>query len=322
MSETADGKLVVVLRNPLSGSARNRWAVRELVGELRRLGLRVRLFSSRERLQGFVRRTPSERLRCVVAAGGDGTVNDLLNRLPGVPLAVLPLGTENLLARHFRLPLDGRSAARVVAAGRKTTLDVWQANGRRFLLMASVGFDAEVVHRVHRRRTGPVSKATYVGPILRAARQYEFPELELTVLDGSAGGGSASDPHGGAAVSSEFGGSSAGRSRGVWRARHVVLSNLPVYALGLKFSPDCRGDDGRLDACLFDRAGWWAAATYGWDVWRGRHVQRPDVQQLRLTACRIDCPAGRVPVQVDGDPCGFTPVEIVAAPEALQLVCP
>ena len=184
--QTVSGDTVVVLRNPLSGTARKRSEVRKLLQELTRNGFQVRLFSSRERLERFVRRLEPSRLRCVVAAGGDGTVNDLLNRLPGVPLALLPLGTENLLARYVGVSSSGRQAAQVIVHGVVQQFDVGQVNGRRFLLMASVGLDAQVVHQVHRHRTGPVSKWSYVRPILAAARTYLFPQLQVTVWRASA----------------------------------------------------------------------------------------------------------------------------------------
>ncbi len=108
----------------------------------------------------------------LVAAGGDGTVREVAEvaaRLE-LPLGILPLGTSNSVARELGIPLDPVEAARTVAAGRERTVDMGEAGGARFLLCWSVGFDAEVVRRVHRGRRHGVRKLAYVG----AAVDYHF----------------------------------------------------------------------------------------------------------------------------------------------------
>ncbi|HID24636.1 MAG TPA: hypothetical protein EYP14_19870, partial [Planctomycetaceae bacterium] len=198
------GSVVAILRNPISGSARKTAAARQLISELRRLGLRPRLFCDRERLGRFVPACQARgELRRVVAAGGDGTIGDVVNRFPGIPIATLPLGNVNLLAGYFRIPRCGRTVARLIAEGKTRRLDLGRVNGRRFTLMASVGFDAEVVERLHRGRTGPVSMASYARPIVESCWSYPWPELTVRVDD-----------------------------RHIFRdVRQVVVCNLPPYAL-------------------------------------------------------------------------------------------
>ena len=91
-----------------------------------------------------------------MAVGGDGTVADLLNEQPGVPLTVLPAGTENLVARHFGLGRDPEELARTIAAGSPIRVDVGLVAGRRFLLMVGFGFDGDVVSRHHQGRVSRV----------------------------------------------------------------------------------------------------------------------------------------------------------------------
>ena len=92
-------------------------------------------------------------LRALVAAGGDGTVAELVNRTaPGVPISVFPLGTANLLAGYLGIRPNIASFCETMAAGATVNLDAGRANGRIFLLMAGCGFDGEVVERLHRVR--------------------------------------------------------------------------------------------------------------------------------------------------------------------------
>jgi diacylglycerol kinase (ATP) len=146
---------VAIQRNPVSGAGAKRAEILALCKQLRRLGIRLRVFSRRERLAERLGRPDGRNgLICLVAAGGDGTVGDLINRFPDLPLTILPLGTENLLARHLGIPCNGQFVAEVIAQGITRRIDIGLLNGKRFTLMVSAGFDADVVHRTHGRRQG------------------------------------------------------------------------------------------------------------------------------------------------------------------------
>ncbi|NOX55236.1 MAG: hypothetical protein GXP27_12525 [Planctomycetes bacterium] len=293
------GSVVAILRNPISGSARKTAAVRELIAELRRLGLRPRLFSDRERLTEFVQACQARGdLRCVVAVGGDGTIGDVVNRFPGTPIATLPLGNVNLLAGFFDVPRCGRTVARLIAEGKTRCLDLGCVNGQRFTLMASLGFDAEVVERLHRCRTGPVSMASYARPIVETCWSYPWPELTVRVDDQSTFHG----------------------------VRQVVVCNLPPYALRLRFCPEARADDGLLDVCLLFRGSVRAVLRYFVAVRMGWHVRLPDVRMLKARKIHVEStqaePYGAARLQIDGDPAGRAPAEITVQPQALELFVP
>src|SRR5262245_5352321 len=149
--------LVVIQRNPRSGSGSRRRHLWDLVVRLRELGFETRIYGRRERVAAIAN-NPVRRaaLRCIVAAGGDGTVADVVNRFPGVPLAVMPMGTENLLARYLGIPRSGRFVAEMIAGGSTRRFDVWQVGSRRFTLMAGAGFDADVAHRLEAARKGNI----------------------------------------------------------------------------------------------------------------------------------------------------------------------
>ena len=108
------------------------------------------MFKHRERLSEWLADPDNRRqLACIVAAGGDGTIADVFNRHPGVRLAILPLGTENLVARFLGISESGVEVARLIARGEVRVLDLCQMGRRRFALMAIAGFDADVVQRLH-----------------------------------------------------------------------------------------------------------------------------------------------------------------------------
>jgi diacylglycerol kinase (ATP) len=181
VSEPSPPRWVAIQRNPRSGSGRQRMLLVDLVRALRRRGLRPCVFKDRQRLADRIA-DPKQRdgLVGIVAAGGDGTVADVFNRYPGIPVAILPMGTENLLARYLKIRASGEEIARLIASGSLRRFDLGLLGERRFALMASAGLDAEIIHRVHAARRGHISHASYLQPILDSFRKYEYPRYELS----------------------------------------------------------------------------------------------------------------------------------------------
>jgi diacylglycerol kinase (ATP) len=215
-----------------------------------------------------------------------------------VPVAVLPAGNENVFARALGFDAEPAALARALAAGRTRRIDLGvartSAGSRRFALMLSAGFDAEVVHRLARWRAAGgaprrVRRAHYVLPTGAALWAYPHPPVTLTT--------------------------EAGGATGVYCA----VSNLPEYAMGLSLTPEAQPDDGLLDWVAFERRGLPALAGYTWAVLRARHGRLPHVRSGRARRLTL---AGNVPVpvQVDGEPAGFTPAEVEALPGALSVV--
>ena len=288
---------VVIQRNPLSGSGRGGRELLTLVSALRRRGYRVRMFSDRAQLDRWVVRAAGDRrICCIVAAGGDGTVADLVNRHPTIPLAVLPLGTENLLAKYLGLRRDGEFLSGVIAAGVVRRLDSAFCNGRRFLLMVSCGPDAEVVECVHSRRRGHISRWDYVGPVIRSLLSATLYRFEVTAAE-------LSQPVSGV---------------------HVIVSSVPKYGFDFPFSPAAEPDDGLLDVRVYHGGG---RAAMLWHVVRlrlGWPIAAAEVTSFRTTAVsvRVQASPGVAHFQFDGDPGGELPLSVVVAPSSMRLLVP
>lgn len=285
---------VAIQRNPRSGSGPRRQVLLELINRLKFHGIRPRLYSQREKL---TERLEIERHRddlvCLVGAGGDGTADDLINRFPGLPLAVLPLGTENLLAKYLKVPRSGKFVADMIAAGHTRHFDLATIGERRFALMAGFGFDADIVHRLHEQRGGHITHLSYIGPIFQVFRRYRFPEMRFFVDD-------ATTP---------------------LKASLAMIVNLPSYAMGLPLAANADGHDGLLDIRLFRPRSRRQLVSMLLSVVRRCHENRPDVECIRATSVRIECDEP-VPVQVDGDPAGTAPTEVRVLPSALKAFVP
>jgi diacylglycerol kinase family enzyme len=153
---------ILVIFNPAARSERAR-------GFLRRIEALPRARLQPTTAPGDARRFAHEGAkggaRMVVAAGGDGTINDVVNGLAGsnVALGILPIGTMNVFASELGLPSDLDEAWEIIEAGHTRTIDMAQANEQYFVQLAGIGFDAQVVEATSwdwKKNFGPLATSS------------------------------------------------------------------------------------------------------------------------------------------------------------------
>jgi YegS/Rv2252/BmrU family lipid kinase len=232
----------------------------------------------------------------VVVAGGDGTVSEVVNGLDtddGPPIAIMATGGANVLARELGLPRDAEGVAAMILAGRTRTIDVGVVDqGRKFLAVLSVGFDASVVKAVQRTRTGTLGMRGFVLPTIRTAIGYAPPAVTVTVDDG--------EPVDGALV---------------------IVANTGIYGGIMRVSDRARCDSGRLEVVVFPQGSASALLRYGWAAIRGRVSHLPGVicrtGRAISIASRVDADC-----QADGEYLGSTPVTVHVRPKGATIVVP
>jgi len=231
----------------------------------------------------------------VVAAGGDGTIHAVLPALQGseFPLAILPVGSVNVLARELKIPLKFEEACDVVAAGERRRIDLGLANGRPFALMAGVGFDAQVVSAVAPQVKDSIGSFAYVAKGLEVLARYPASTFHVRT------------------ESEEW----------ECRAWLAVISNAAHYTYRWRLSPDASIDDGWLDVCLFETDSSARTAQQVVAALQGRHTGRPGVRHFRTRFIGL-ASSPSVAYQLDGDPTGATPVEIRLEPRSLEVLVP
>jgi diacylglycerol kinase (ATP) len=283
-------KQVLILANPKAGSRGGRATIDALVAGLQERDLTARICDSPQELDDQLH-ARADLVRCVVAAGGDGTLLEVVNRAGAVPVALLPLGNENLMARYFHIERSADSVADIIDAGASRQLDLMRVGNRLVSLVASAGFDAEVVHRVHRQRYGHIGRLNYLMAICAVVRRYQFPEVSVTIAD------------------------SGENLEGCL----VFVFNVPEYGLGLPIAPRAAPDDGLLDLYVFRTRGVTGLVQSVAAVLRGRHHNDPNVEyrQVRRVRLSSDLP---VHVQTDGDDAGMLPADIEIVPAAFRIL--
>ncbi|GAB6165560.1 diacylglycerol kinase family protein [Thermostilla marina] len=245
-------------------------------------------------------------LRTIVGIGGDGTAAELVNRtVPGVPFTLLPAGTANLVSRHFRLPKSPTKALEMIRQGRVCRFDAGSANGRLFLAVASCGFDAEAVYRVHQRRQQRNGRYagyfSYVGPVLKLIASYPYPEIRIE-------------------FESREEGDSAPKSKQAV-GRWAFVFNIPQYAWGLPLTPKAIGTDGLLDLCTLAKGGLVHGLRYVAFAQFAQHVHLSDCTLTAARRFRITSEHD-LAYQLDGDPGGRLPLEIEIVPDRARLIIP
>lgn len=229
----------------------------------------------------------------IVVAGGDGTLNEVINGLApsDIPLVFIPLGTTNVFALETGIPFDLERACALVLHGNPRPVGLGQANGQRFLLMAGIGFDAEVVRAVNLRVKRYLGKLAYVISGLVSLCRYRLRPLEVMTEGGVRR-----------------------------RAYGVIISNCRFYGGRFVVSPGASMYDPALSLCLFRRKTRLGLLLTALKIAAGRALQANEVIQLR--AREIIVSGGGVPVQVDGDYLGDLPRVFRATFGDLHMVLP
>ncbi|MFM7347075.1 MAG: diacylglycerol/lipid kinase family protein [Tagaea sp.] len=294
MSYDAAAERLLVIYNPIAGRRRRRFLSRVLEA-LERRGLSVRLEPTKKRgdAEALARGARESGADRVVVAGGDGTINESLNGLEGPtpPLAIVPLGTANVLAHELGLGRRAEAVAAAIAEGHPRAVTLGLVNGRRFSMMAGVGFDAHVVHDVDSKLKRLIGKGAYALETLRQLFAFA-PRFYDVTIDGT--------KH---------------------RAASVIVCNGHYYGGKFVAAPAARLDAPEFQVVLFARAGRLATIRYALARAAGRLAKRADVTILPARTVEIAGPAGE-PVQADGDIVAHLPARFDAIPDAARLVGP
>ncbi|HMB96206.1 MAG TPA: diacylglycerol kinase family protein [Tepidisphaeraceae bacterium] len=296
---------IFLFANPIAGRGRGGGISARIARQLRRAGFHARVFRcaiddiSDEELE------TDDPPAAAITVGGDGTLRAVAQRLLEFsdhdasrvpPLLVVPLGTANLMARHLKLAWND-SEEEIVAAienQKIVALDAGRANEKLFLLMAGVGIDAAVVHELDRLRSGPIDLTSYAMPALLALQQYDYGSLRVEVD---------------------------GRQLLKHQPAMVFVGNVPEYGTGFPILTKAKSDDGMLDVCILPCRSRLDVLRLLMATATGDHLHEEGVIYTKGQSIRIES-TQRVPLQIDGEAAGHTPIAIDLLPSRLRFIVP
>ena len=280
---------ILVILNPAARKARTRrmW---ERIGALR--GAKLQLTSAPGDARAMARWGVENGFRTVVAAGGDGTINEVVNGLAGseVALGVLPVGTMNVFASELGLPPGLDAAWDLVEARPIRKIDLARANDQYFVQLAGVGLDAQVVKETSwasKKNFGPLSYLVSAAQIAARKPPELVVECERMEREGS----------------------------------FVLIGNGRYYGAPIKVFHEARLDDGRLDVLIFKNLGYLDIGRYLTGIVMGTHTQLPDVEYFQTRRLRVRS-TQTVPVELDGELAGQLPVTFRISSHKLRVIAP
>jgi diacylglycerol kinase (ATP) len=248
--------------------------------------------------EALARRGARQGYDAVVVAGGDGTVNEVVNGMAGsgVPLGLVPLGTGNVLGEVLGLRAgDIAGACRLVARGVPRSMDLGNLNGRRFATMAGIGLDAAICANTNSLWKQWLGKLAFVGQFMESLATVR-PWCFEAEIDGQPVGGE------------------------MWG---VFVCNTAHYTWRIQMAPEALDDDGQLEfvlmrSCRRDELQRAVAALFILGE-PAELIPQMEVLPGRRLALRT---APEAPWQVDGEVAGLTPVTCEVEPGALLLLGP
>lgn len=287
-------KRVLVVYNPIAGSRSSLLA--ETLKQLETLGVQVALRETRGPGDGETlckEALEQESYSAVVAAGGDGTINEVTNGMLGAqtPLGIIPLGTVNLLAMEMDLHKDPEQVARTIAFGPARPIHVGWANERAFLLMVGAGFDGRVVAGVSSSLKKIIGKGAYAVAGL-AEICFNLPAQLIVEVDGSE-----------------------------YEAAWAVVSNSSLYGGKFALAPSRNLQSPGFTVSLIPGKTQSALISGLTAVWRDRKAQKGWKQLHSVKRVTLKSEQNEQ-AQMDGDYFAPLPLTITQAAHSLDLIIP
>ncbi len=244
--------------------------------------------------ESLARAAASEGYKVIVAAGGDGTVNEVVNGIAGTDaaLGLLPLGTMNVFAAELQVPgSDLDRCWQIIRDGKTRRVDLPSANGQHFVQLAGVGLDAQAVRetsRAFKRNFGPLSYLISAAQIAARVPPRLLIESEHAVTE---------------------------------EGSFVLVGNGRFYGGPFPFFKQAVIDDGHFDVLVFKRLNYLQMIRYLQDVIFSSEITSPDVEYFQTTSLRVSSEE-EVPVEVDGELVGNCPVEFKIRKRGLRVLAP
>lgn len=297
---------ILLIANPVSGDARNEAKIKAALAYFGKHGdsAELRFTEYPGHATQIAREGATRGFDAIVGAGGDGTINEVLNGIVGTHarLGILPWGTGNVFAKEMRISTRIKKQCKLIRKGKTLRLDCGRCGPKYFLLMASAGFDAYALKRGGRLSLkSKFGVSAYLIAALGAFSRYRFPTISLRVDDETADTGT-----------------------------FVLVSNTRLYGSFFIFNPEADPTDGFLDVFVFRESGpWRLLKLVSRLALRAflRGIKLPDpfksLDYGHYRARRVELGSEKeIAVQVDGDLASGLGTVFEAVPAAVQVILP
>lgn len=294
MTMGENSSLVIMIVNPAARKVsvrRIRFAVDFLEGR----GYKTELLLTKRRgdAEIFARDASKKKPLMIIAAGGDGTINEVINGMAfsDVPLAILPLGTTNVLARELGISMDVEDCLEVALSGAPKDICLGRIEtgtvSRYFCLMAGIGFDGRAVYEMNPLIKKVSGEAAYFLSGIKNLINYRPDNISVRVNEID------------------------------YPAHSTIIGKISRYGGDYRITSDARLSDPFFYSCIFRGRKRSDVLRYVFGVFKGTHLKYKDIEYLKCSSVEI---TGRAHIQIDGDYFGVSPARISIVKDALKLI--
>jgi diacylglycerol kinase (ATP) len=295
-----DYRWIFVVLNPAAGRVNTDALRKSLIQRLESAGIGYRIYSlsGGDNLKTVVQEAVEKGASLVVAAGGDGTVSGVADGLANssVPLAVVPTGTGNVVAREFGIPLKQDQALQVIISSKKVRpIDLMQVGERYYLLNIGIGISSLTMRSTRREFKRRFGVLAYLWVGLKQLLGFQPTRFRIKID---------------------------GHSLSV-RASEIMITNLSLFGMEpFHWDTDIEPDDGKLDLCIVRARNLIDYIRVGWGMLPGQRDHRNHLNCLTIERSLSLQSNPNLPVQADGEIIGPTPLELKIKAQALRILVP
>ena len=299
VAESSQNQAFVIL-NPVAGQSSPEQVRQILDSTLGAKGWQYTIYETtgKDDFAAQVRRAKQSGCKVVIAGGGDGTISAVAQHLVNtdIPLAILPLGTANVLSLELGVPQDlGQAVKLLVDEHEEFELDLMQIGNRYFILQVGVGIDAEMIKDTPREAKRRIGRLAYIITLLGKLFGYRSHRFILQV-DGR---------------------------KFRTRAWQVLLANAGTLGTPpFRWGPDIHPDDGELDLCIVKVRTLSDYPRLAWQLLAGHYQDSPNIAYVRVRNSATIGSRKPLPVQADGEIIGHTPIQIKVIRNGVRVIVP
>lgn len=283
--------------NPIAGKGKGKTVAKQIEGYMKEIAVPYEIrFTTRSReAENLALVASMEGYKKIVAVGGDGTVYEVVNGIIGrdITLGIVPSGTGNDFARSLGVGKSIETALDTVVYGRERLVDCGKANNRYFVNVAGIGFDTDILKEAEKIKKYFSGPWAYLAGVFKTLIHYKYKKIHMTI------------------DSEQY----------QKEILLVAFANGNYYGGGMKIAPDADMEDGYFDICVIHKIPKLKVLRLFPTIFAGKHIEVEEVSIYRGKKVELygDSP---MPINLDGDLVGTTPLTIEIVPKSLKLMSP
>jgi len=266
--------------------------IKIIVDFFKKQRIKLNISQTKKEGDGIIIASKSSKYNLIIVAGGDGTINEVINGLNyKTKLGIIPTGSENVFAKEMKIPTNIVKACEVIIKKQTKLVDIGIANKNKFVFSCGIGFDAHAITKVKTIMKKFFGKHSYKFAGIKTLFEHRAEKLSIKCDDKQ------------------------------YEGYFAIISNLKKYGGNIILSPNAEVNDGKLDVSIFTKKDFLSNVKYLFGAVRGNISKLQNIKQLQAKKIIVTSKKN-VLYHTDAEIKGTTPVSISVLPSKLKLIVP